>query len=37
MAEYILNMVKQADPETIQKYVKNHLPNDQPSLERIYN
>lgn len=24
------------NPEAIEKYVKNHLPNDQASLERIY-
>jgi hypothetical protein len=32
MAEHILNMVKTADPEAIEKYVKNHLPNDPVSL-----
>lgn len=36
MTEHILKMVKTAKPETIQKYVKNHLPNDPISLERIY-
>ena len=29
-------MVKIANPEAIEKYVKYHLPNDQASLERIY-
>ena len=36
MAEHILSMVKTANPEAIEKYVKYHLPNDQASLERIY-
>ena len=36
MAQHILNMVKIANPEAIEKYVKYHLPNDQASLERIY-
>ena len=37
MAEHILNLVKSNNPESIEKYVKFHLPSDQPSLERIYN
>lgn len=32
MAEHILNMVRLANPEAIEKYVKYHLPNDQASL-----
>ena len=36
MTEHILNMVKNSNPEAIEKYVKHHLPSDQPSLERIY-
>lgn len=36
MTEHIINMVRVGNPEAIEKYVKNHLPNDQPSLERIY-
>jgi hypothetical protein len=29
-------MVRKGDADAIQKYVKNQLPSDQPSLERIY-
>lgn len=29
-------MVRRGDAETIQRYVKTHLPSDQASLERIY-
>lgn len=36
MTEHILKMVKTANAEAIQKYVKHHLPNDPVSLERIY-
>lgn len=36
MAEAIAEMVRRGDADSIQKYVKQHLPSDQPSLERIY-
>jgi hypothetical protein len=36
MAERIAAMVRQGDPESIQRYVTANLPSDQPSLERIY-
>lgn len=36
MAESIAEMVRKGDSDSIQKYVKQHLPSDQPSLERIY-
>jgi hypothetical protein len=36
MGERIAAMVRQGDSESIQRYVKNNLPSDQASLERIY-
>lgn len=36
MAEPIAEMVRRGDADSIQKYVRHHLPSDQPSLERIY-
>ena len=36
MAYQINEMLEKGDPESIQKYVSNHLPSDQISLERIY-
>jgi hypothetical protein len=36
MAEHILEMVRKANPESIEKYIKNHLSNDSANLERIY-
>lgn len=36
MTSHISKMLEKGDPDAIQKYVKNHLPNDQLSLERIY-
>lgn len=36
MAEPIAEMVRRGDADSIQKYINQHLPSDQPSLERIY-
>jgi hypothetical protein len=36
MAEHILAMVRASNPESIERYVKHHLPTDQASLEQIY-
>lgn len=36
MAEPIAEMVRRGDSDSIQKYINQHLPSDQPSLERIY-
>lgn len=37
MSETIAKMVEKGNAESIQRYVHNHLPADQQSLERIYN
>ncbi len=36
MADRIAAMVRQRNPDSIQRYVTANLPSDQPSLERIY-
>ena len=36
MALHIAEMIKKGNAEAVERYVKNHLPTDTSSLERIY-